>query len=382
MQAGQQKQRGMPRLLKLTLSNFRNYERLVWSPDASLLVLTGENGSGKTNLLEAVSLLSPGRGLRAAPLTQFGRMGATNWGISARIETEDEFLELGTGTQGGQERPRRVFLLNGRQIRGQEAWEDTLATVWITPQMDRLFSEGASGRRRFLDRLVMAVTPHHARELAAYDRAMTQRNKLLQTRFSEHSWLSGLEASMARHAVAVAAARQETVRQICHYAQNGLGAFPAAIATLECTVAQKLETSPALAVEDWLREKLADLREDDAARGRATFGTHRSDFLLEDLTSRQPAALASTGQQKSLLIGVVLAHARLVTDYRGQPPILLLDEPLVHLDAARRASLLEIVQDFRTTVLLTGTDQAPFAPLKQTAQFETLKNGAFLLSGS
>lgn len=368
----------MAQLLKLTLSDFRNYERLVWSPDASLVVVTGENGSGKTNLLEALSLLTPGRGLRGAPLAQLGRDNATAWGISARFSFDQDVLELGTGMTGNGEAARRVYLLNGQQVRSRDALDDTLSAVWITPQMDRLFSEGASGRRRFLDRLVMAVTPHHARELLAYDRAMTQRNRLLQTRFSETSWLSGLEASMARHGVAVAAGRREMVQQLCLFARSSLGAFPGVDVTLLCDVADQLHHAPALTVEDWLRDELAANRQQDRERGRATAGVHRSDFRLSDLQSGRPAATASTGQQKTLLMGTVLAHARLVEDYRGTPPVLLLDEPLVHLDHARRGSLLEIVRGFRTSVILTGTDEAPFRDLKPQARFTTLRHGEFL----
>ncbi|MFT8674289.1 MAG: DNA replication/repair protein RecF [Acetobacter sp.] len=376
----------MPRLLKLTLSHFRNYGRLTWQPESSLLVLTGENGSGKTNLLEALSLLAPGRGLRSAPLAQMGQNGSQDWGISAHVQTgrgtgQDtgyDRLEIGTGMQSAPNGPRRVFLINGKISRGSGSGEETISAVWITPQMDRLFSESASGRRRFLDRLVMAVTPQHARELAAYDRAMTQRNRLLQTRASEHVWLGGLEASMARHAVAVTAARHDTVRQLNHYAQHGLGAFPAVRLELHCAIAEHLARAPALATEDWLREQFQQRRFADREKGRASLGSHRSDMTLTDPRSGQSAEMASTGQQKSLLMGTILAHARLVEDHRGAPPLMLLDEPLVHLDAARRTSLLEMLQGFATTVILTGTDTAPFAPLRHKALFRTLGHGAFL----
>lgn len=370
----------MPRLLKLTLTQFRNYERLIWQPDSPLLVLTGTNGSGKTNLLEAISLLSPGRGLRAAPLAQLGRNGSEAWGISASFEIDGCPVEIGTGTQPGAEGARRSFLLNGRQSRSTAGWEETPSAVWITPQMDRLFSEGTSGRRRFLDRLVIAVTPQHARELAAYDRAMSQRNRLLQTRFTEQSWLSALEATMAQHAVAVAAARNDVVHLLSHYASTALGAFPAIQVRMDCPVSDKLLQQPALTVEEWLRARLESLREQDRIRGRTTFGTHRSDFLLADFQSGQQAALASTGQQKALLLGVILAHARLVEDRRNAAPLMLLDEPLVHLDAGRRETLLESVRAFRTTVILTGTDAEPFVSLKSQARFCVLQQGAFLPS--
>jgi DNA replication and repair protein RecF len=370
----------MQRLLKLALTQFRNYKRLVWQPDSPLLVLTGTNGSGKTNLLEAISLLSPGRGLRAAPLAQLGRNGSTTWGISGTFEIDGCPVEIGTGAQPGAEGSRRSFLFNGRQSRSAAGWEEAPSAVWITPQMDRLFNEGASGRRRFLDRLVIAVTPQHTRELAAYDRAMTQRNRVLQSRFGEQAWLAALEATMAQHAVAVAAARNDVVHLLAHYASTALGAFPAIQVHMVCPISDKLLQQPALAVEDWLRARLESLREHDRTRGRTSFGVHRSDFLLADFQSGQQAALASTGQQKALLLGIILAHARLVEDRHNTPPLLLLDEPLVHLDAGRRATLLESVRSFRTTVILTGTDAEPFADLKSHARFSTLQQGAFLSS--
>lgn len=369
----------MPRLLKLTLTHFRNYERLVWEPENSLVVLTGENGSGKTNLLEAISLLTPGRGLRRAALPLLGQNGAAEWGISARISSPDgDVVDLATGVIPETDSGRRIVLLNGKTIRNRDSADNNLSAVWITPQMDRLFSENASGRRRFLDRLVMAVTPNHARQLMAYDRAMAQRNKLLQTRYSEQSWLAGLEALMARHAVAIAAARADLAQQLCTFAQNQSGHFPIANIRLECSITRELENHPALWVEDWLKEQFALSRPVDKERGRSTIGTHKSDFALSDFTTGQSASIASTGQQKSMLLGLILAHARLVTDHRGTPPILLLDEPLVHLDEARRTAFLETVRTFDTSVILTGTDATPFEFLRNNAQFIRLKNGDFL----
>lgn len=368
----------MARLKKLTLTNFRNYPRLVWEPESSLVVLTGENGSGKTNLLEALSLLTAGRGLRRAPIAQLGYNQSVEWGISAQFHLGNEYVDLATGIVPGGEVARRVHLFNGRILPKKESLEDTLAAVWLTPQMDRLFSDNASGRRRFLDRLIMAISPNHARELTAYDRAMAQRNRLLQTRFTENSWLAGLEASMARHAVAIAAARQDLVQQLCLSASEATSGFPATRGELDCIIGNKIAQNAALVVEDWLKERLHANRQEDRERGRATLGTHRADFTLSDYATGLPASTASTGQQKAMLIGIILAHADLVKEYRGAPPILLFDEPLVHLDQAKRTALLARLKTFQTTAILTGTDSGLFEDLHGAVQFSTLKNGQFL----
>ncbi|WP_406238281.1 DNA replication/repair protein RecF [Acetobacter orientalis] len=368
----------MLRLCKLTLTQFRNYQRLVWEPEGALVVLTGENGSGKTNLLEAVSLLTAGRGLRRAPLTQLGHHNATEWGIAARLELTHEIIDLATGVAPHNDTVRRVHFLNGKPIKQKDSVEDVFSAVWITPQMDRLFSESASGRRRFLDRLVMGTTPYHAKELLAYDRAMVQRNKLLQTRRTEHVWLAGLEASMARHAVAISAARNEVAQHLCHAAQTTHSEFPATLMHLECPIGAELQRKPALEVEDWLKETLAVNRTIDREKGRACMGTHRSDFTLTDCKTGLMAATASTGQQKAMLLGIILAHATLVAEYRGAPPMLLLDEPLVHLDQKKRQALLEHLQNIETTTILTGTDPAPFEALAGKAHFTSLKNGNFV----
>lgn len=368
----------MLRLRKLTLTHFRNYQRLVWEPEQPLVVLTGENGSGKTNLLEALSLLTAGRGLRRAPLAQLGYQKATEWAVAARLDVSHELIDLATGIIPYNDTAKRVHFLNGKPIKQKENLEDVFSAVWITPQMDRLFSESTSGRRRFLDRLVMGITPLHTKELLAYDRAMAQRNKLLQTRRTEQAWLAGLEALMARHAVAIGAARNEVVQFLCHAAQTSHSEFPATLIKLECPIGAELTQKPALEVEDWLKEQFAANRTQDRERGRATLGTHRTDFSLIDLKSNLLAATASTGQQKAMLLGIILAHAALVSEYRGAAPLLLLDEPLVHLDQKKRYALLERLQDFETTTILTGTDPEPFEAVSGKAHFSKLKNGLFL----
>lgn len=354
------------RLSRLSLTGFRSYEALTWRPQGRISVLVGPNGSGKTNLLEAISLLVPGRGLRGARPAELQRLGAASWAVAARLDTPATPVDIGTGSPPDGRSERRVFRVNGQPPRNQAEVAALVAAVWLTPQMDRLFQEAASGRRRFLDRLVYALEPTHAREVAAHDTAMAGRNRLLAEGRRDAAWLAGLEDAMARHAVAATVARMALVSRL--NAVPPPGAFPAARMVLHCPIAERLATEPALAVEDWLREGLAANRPADTAAGSAALGAHRADMGLEDAATALPAALASTGQQKALLIGVVLAHAALLAGARGFAPILLLDEPAVHLDPARRAALFGALLDLPAQVFLTGTDAAAFTELHGRAE--------------
>ena len=354
------------RLSRLSLTGFRSYEALTWHPQGRISVLAGPNGSGKTNLLEAISLLVPGRGLRGARVAELQRLGGASWAVAARLETPHVPVDIGTGSPPDGRGERRVFRLNGQPPRNQAEVASLVAAVWLTPQMDRLFQEAAGGRRRFLDRLVYALEPAHAREVAAHDTAMAGRNRLLSEGRRDPAWLGGLEDSMARHAVAATVARMALVARL--NAVPPPGAFPAARMNLLCPIADRLATEPALAVEDWLREALAAARGTDAGAGSASLGAHRADMGLEDAATALPAGLASTGQQKALLIGVVLAHAALLASARGFAPLLLLDEPAVHLDTARRAALFAALADLPAQVFLTGTDEATFGELRGAAE--------------
>ncbi len=359
-------------LVRLALTDFRNYAALTWRPASRISVITGPNGSGKTNLLEAVSMLVPGRGLRTARLAELARQdGPGRWGVAARFGSGEDQVDIGTGSPPDGPADRRVFRLDGQAPRSQAEIAARVAAVWLTPQMDRLFQEGPSGRRRFLDRLVWALEPGHAREIAAHDTAMAQRNRLLAQAGmgADPAWLAGLEDSMARHAVAAGAARRTLVARLnARLATEAAGAFPVARLTLLDPIAQRLDAEPALATEDWLRTALADARSRDAAAGSSSLGAHRADMALSDAATGLGAALASTGQQKALLVGTVLGHAALIAEARGAAPILLLDEPMVHLDSARRASLLEALAALPAQVLLTGTDGDVFAPLVGAAE--------------
>ncbi len=360
----------MFRLLRITLTDFRNYAHLVWSPAETINILTGPNGSGKTNILEAISLLAPGRGLRTARPDALARNGAEGWAVASRLALGDNLHELGTGTvgQASDEGSRpRIFRLDGASARAQSDIAAIVSVVWLTPQMERLFGEAASGRRRFLDRLVAGLDQGHARGLAAHEAAVATRNRLLLERREEAAWLRAAEDSIARHATTVTASRLSFCRRLNAASLHSGLAFPAAGLDLLCPIAERLLVEPARLVEDWVRECLAASRIADGRAGTTSVGAHRCDVAIFDAQTKLPANLASTGQQKSLLLGIVLAHAALIEVDRGDPPILLLDEPLVHLDDARRAALFDHVRSSGSQVMMTGTDAAPFIPLAPNA---------------
>ncbi|MBS1101953.1 DNA replication/repair protein RecF [Gluconobacter sp. Dm-62] len=361
------------KLTRLALTDFRNYTHTVWSPDASILVLTGENGSGKTNLLEAVSLLAPGRGLRGAALPALCRTGAERWGVAATLQSGLDEFRIGTGSDLT-EKQRRTFRLDGENIRSQAAISQKFSCVWLTPQMDRLFQEGSSGRRRFLDRLVMALSPDHGRQIAAHDRSVASRNRVLSERPTEAAWLSSIEDSIGRHAVAASAARLALIESMNAHPFENTG-FSASTLHLDCAIASRLATQPALDVEDWIRSSLQQARAEDRQRSTTSIGAHRADFTLSDTATGRTAELSSSGQQKIMLTGTILSHARLMTQERGQAPAILLDEPLLHLDETRRRALLESLEGLRAPILITGTDAEAFAPIAGRAQFFSVRDG-------
>jgi DNA replication and repair protein RecF len=362
---------------RLALTDFRNYRTARLDLAAGPVVLTGANGAGKTNLLEAVSVLSPGRGLRNARLADFDRRpgeAETGWAVAATIETRRGAVRIGTGRDpaGGE---RRVVRIDGENTRGQAALGEVIGVTWLTPQMDRLFIEGPSARRRFLDRLVLGLDPAHAARVSSYEHAMRERSRLLRDGPNDPAWLDAIEETMAAQGVAVAAARRDAVERLDEACTVAAGPFPRARLSLQGTLETWLDELPALAAEDRFRMALKDSRIVDAAAGGATVGPHRSDLMVAHAEKGIPAETMSTGEQKALLISIVLAHAKLQRQTRGEPPLLLLDEVAAHLDAARREALFTTLLDLESQVWLTGTDAAIFAPLRQTARFLSISDG-------
>lgn len=354
-------------IARLTATRFRCYASVRLTPDARPVVLTGPNGAGKTNLLEAVSLLAPGRGLRRAGLAEMDRRGDIGgWGVAAIIATPDGEVEIGTGREPDGE--RRVVKINGEPARGQIALADFVSALWLTPDMDRLFREGASARRRFLDRLVFGFDPAHAGRVTAYEQAMRERGRLLSENNSDDAWLSALEETMAARGVAIAAARLDMVLRLTRALAGATGPFPGVALSVTGMVEDWLGSGPALSAEDRLRTELRVARRRDAQSGAASVGPHRSDLEARHLAKDMPAGLCSTGEQKAMLIAIVLAEARLQAAERGVAPLLLLDEVVAHLDEERRRALFDVICGLPGQTWMTGTDAALFAPLGDRAQ--------------
>ncbi|WP_027169264.1 DNA replication/repair protein RecF [Mesorhizobium sp. WSM3224] len=371
---------------KLTLTNFRNYAALSLELAPGAVVLSGDNGAGKTNLLEAISFLTPGRGLRRAPYTDVAReRGDGGFALHARIEGPEGQVEIGTGISGGDaagEGGRRVRI-NAAPARSAADMLEWLRVIWLTPAMDGLFPGPAMDRRRFLDRLVLAIDPGHGQRALDYEKAMRGRNRLLTEGSRNGAWFDAIETQMAETGVAIAAARVELVRLLAAMIDRlpGSGPFPQADISLAGDLESALGSAPAVDVEERYRAALANGRERDRAAGRTLDGPHRSDLVVRHRPKSMSAELCSTGEQKALLVGIVLSHARLTGEMSGLTPILLLDEIAAHLDAGRRAALFSILEELNCQTFMTGTDAALFSSLEGRAQFLTVDHGSVGATG-
>ena len=362
------------RIRRLRLSAFRNYQAVAMDPDARPVVLTGPNGAGKTNLLEALSMLTPGRGLRRAKTGEMDRIdpavtaaGGSAWAVAGTVETPFGPVELGTGRDP--EGERRLVRIDGEPERSQAALGEHLSVVWLTPQMDRLFQESAGERRRFLDRLIYGFDPAHAGRVNAYDKALRQRARLLKDGPADTAWLGALESQMVERGIAIAAARLSLTDRLARACARSEGPFPGADLSVQGDVEAWLAGSSALEAEERFAAALHQGRGRDAETGGAAIGPHRSDLAVTHREKGLPAGQCSTGEQKALLIAIVLAHARLQGAERGAGPVLLLDEVAAHLDEARRDALFVTILGLGLQAWITGTDQNVFGAFGDQAQY-------------
>jgi len=369
------------RITRLTLTHFRNYRAAGLTTRGERVVLVGANGAGKTNCLEAISFLSPGRGLRRATLDDVAdNQGDGSWAVAAEVEGALGLATLGTGID-----PPRAEAATTRRCRidrepvgSATAFGDHLRMVWLTPAMDGLFMGAASERRRFFDRLVLAIDSQHSGRVSALDRSLRSRNRLLEDyRNADAHWLDAIERETAELAVAVAAMRGQTAMRLAAMldARGAASAFPSAKIMLDGWMESALLTEPATAVEDRYRTVLREGRPRDAAAGRTLDGPHLTDLEVIYAPKAMPARDASTGEQKALLIGLVLAHAQLVSEMTGITPLLLLDEVVAHLDPSRRAALFDELAKLGAQVWMTGADPAAFAEIGAGAEIFTVDSG-------
>jgi DNA replication and repair protein RecF len=392
-------------VLGLRLTSFRNYAALRLDVDTRPVVLTGPNGAGKTNLLEAISYLGAGRGLRGARLADVDRKVEPNdvdrkvepsdvdrkveppaaegeagtagapWAVAATLDGINGAFAVGTGRDPASATARRIVRIDGKPAPGPAALAERVPVLWLTPAQDRLFLDRPNARRRYLDKLVAALAPEHASRLNDYERSLRERARLLKQGGADPAWLAALERTMAETGVAIAAARCQAAADLTRAAADGIGPFPAARVFAAGDAEAWLAEGPALEAEDRLAAALAAARGRDAEIGGASAGPHRSDMVVEHRVRALPAGELSTGEQKTLLVSILLAAARLQASRRGFAPILLLDEVSAHLDAAHRASLYDEVSALAAQAWMTGTDPGLFAPLRGSARFLAVAAG-------
>ncbi len=373
----------MPAIEHITLTNFRNYETARLQSDASIVVITGENGAGKTNLLEAVSLLSPGRGIRQAQTSDLkSRFTIANdvmpdlWGVAGEID--GVMISTGANPKNRQAK-RRVVRINGVAVAGQYVLSDHVAMVWLTPQMDGIFLQDAGARRRFLDRLVYAFDPAHAGRVARYEKIMRQRNRLLKDGVTDLVWFEALHRQMSETGVAIADARLRMIERLNTISQTMDTSFPRPILSLRGLVEEQLlKGVAAVQIEEEFYACLNQNIQTDREKGKTTQGPHRSDMHAVHGVKNMPADLCSTGEQKALLIGIVLAHALMLQNDHKRPPVLLLDDIAAHLDEYRRNALFDFVQTTAMQCWMTGTERDAFAALKNQALFAHVKDNQIL----
>jgi DNA replication and repair protein RecF len=380
------------RIHRLTLTHFRNYRAASLQTRGDMVVLVGPNGAGKTNCIEAISFLSPGRGLRRATLDDVAdNQGDGSWAVSAEVEGALGLATLGTGIdpqipsdgRGEEAATSRRCRIDREPVTSATAFGDHLRMVWLTPAMDGLFMGAASERRRFFDRLVLAIDSQHSGRVSALERSLRSRNRLLEVRNYDDHWCDAIERETAELAVAVAAMRGQTVTRLAAMlrVRGETSAFPSAAIMLDGWMENALINEPATSVEDRYREILRNSRARDAAAGRTLEGPHLTDLQVIYAPKNMPARDASTGEQKALLIGLVLAHANLVAEMTGITPLLLLDEVIAHLDPDRRIALFNELAKLGAQVWMTGADPAAFADIGSSGEIFDVDSGRIVRRG-
>lgn len=367
---------------KLKLKAFRSYEQLSLQCDARPVVLTGANGAGKTNILEAISLFSAGRGLRHATMAEIANANAADkaWAVSLSLSSAYGEAQIGLGMDPDallRGRERRILKINGENVRSQTTLSEYIQVLWLTPSMDRLFMDTPLERRRFLDRLTYGLFPMHATHLKNYEQAMRQRLKLLKEGVNDELWLTALEAQMAGEGVKIANARRQAIEQLMLFIQEGCTSFPKAHLCLSGWIDEELADGVDLEdIDDQFKEMLVGNRRKDAIIGMTRAGPHRSDLACVYVEKAMPAAQCSTGEQKALLLSIVMAAARMQAHQTSSVLILLLDEVIAHLDPQRRCDLYDEIERLQIQTWMTGTDEKPFVELGGRAQYFCVENSS------
>ena len=373
---------GVSGFIRLVLTQFRSYSSLLLQCTTKPIIIVGPNGAGKTNILEAISFFSPGRGLRNIRLSEACRHPGSEssstypWTVTANYIAGETHYHLGTTINVSEGKEKRIIHVDGEPLKTQTHLTQYLNILWLTPQMDRLFAEGMSTRRKFYDRLVYGFDASHATRLNRYDYFMRERNRLLQQYTYDPSWMTVLEQKMAAESVAIAAARKWVLQRLHHAEAWMLGVFPQPQLHLLGQVELLLDTHKALDVEDILARQWSDNRHQDRAAGRTLEGIHKTDFQVYYAEKAMAAEYCSTGEQKALLVSIIMMAARLQAQIHQCPPILLLDEIAAHLDEQRRHALYDEIIDLKMQTWITGTDNHIFAKFADHAHYFAIENGA------